>query len=252
MEAMAKQRKAIVALYAAVANNVGTISSSIPIRYGVHQIRKLLDRMSGLKLLKNLPTGLEALIYYDDMTPDILAALSLGGDPGQKLATLGLMRMIYSSHHANLEELLNLLIYNEDAPLRTDWTAANASRMHRDRSKSNVLDGQAGRQMAVTRYMRVEIFSMQTELSLYGNTSFVVVGYIMNPIGVMVCGSTDGRFYYCENHDEKVQHSFHDRCPDDDKPPRRGAQNQSLKGVHSDPRGPRRLPGAGSHVPTTG
>lgn len=40
----------------------------------------------------------------------------------------------------------------------------------------------------------------------------------MNPIGAIVCGSTDGGFFYCVNRDEKLHYPFLDTCPENDKP----------------------------------
>lgn len=47
--------------------------------------------------------------------------------------------------------------------------------------------------------MRVHPCSTQTSLSLHENAYLVVVGCAENPDGVVACGATDGRFYYCEN-----------------------------------------------------
>lgn len=64
------------------------------------------------------------------MTPIILAALGLGGDPGQKLAILGLLMTVYSTHHAILEELLSFRFTTKTHPcelIRQRRTLARAT-----------------------------------------------------------------------------------------------------------------------------
>lgn len=58
MKAVAGQGKTIISLYRGVANIVETMNSSVAIGYGVDQVRQWLDRVSGMELLKKLPTGL--------------------------------------------------------------------------------------------------------------------------------------------------------------------------------------------------
>eukprot|EP00752_Nemacystus_decipiens_P003415 g3161.t1 len=64
------------------------------IKSGTGKITKWADRTRGLKLLKNLPKGpLEAFVFgEDDVTPELLAALSLGETPGIQLSMIALLK----------------------------------------------------------------------------------------------------------------------------------------------------------------
>ena len=196
---MAAEVKAIVASSAivrTVAQSTGLVA-----RTGMLQTRQWMDRRRGLKLLKNLPTGLEALVFGDDMTPELMAALCLGGRSGRELATLALLMTIEweSLHtlepcHNGLPESHLYTILGEQAtpPLPTD-PAVPSTRMDGDLHDVNLLD------RAGDRKMRLHTCSTQTRASLDENAFLVVVGYVTSPDGVVVGGYTDGRFYYCEN-----------------------------------------------------
>lgn len=82
-------------------------STSLAAKAGMLRTRQWLDRRRGLKLLKELPTGLEALVFGDDMSPELLAALSLGGSAGHELATLALLRTIEWETSHTLETCYN-------------------------------------------------------------------------------------------------------------------------------------------------
>lgn len=124
-----------------------------------------------------------------------------GGRPGHELATLALLMTIEWETLHTLEPCHNGLpeshmyhILGEEAipPLPTD-PAAPPTRMDGDLHEVNLLDRPGARKM------RLHTWSTQTRESLDENPFLVVVGYVTSPDGVVVCGSTDGRFYYCEN-----------------------------------------------------
>lgn len=208
---MAAEMTAIVASSGLVQNVAQ--STSLAAKAGMLRTRQWLDRRRGLKLLKELPTGLEALVFGDDMSPELLAALSLGGSAGHELATLALLMTIEWETSHTLETCYNGLpeshLYHilgkYTTPLLTDPTT-KPTRMNGYRHEVYLLDRPSSRMMWVHR------FSMQTRLSLNTIAFLVVVGYINSPDGVVVCGSTDACFYYCENRFGRLKCSSVDTC----------------------------------------
>lgn len=179
-------------------------STSLAAKSAMLQTRQWLDRMLGLKLLKKLPNGLEAQVYGDDVTPELLAALSLGGRPGHELSTLALLTTNYRVE----DELTNMIRCPIFEYPPTKSIAPFRSRMDGSLHEMLLLDGQAD------RMMRLHTYSAHTTLSLDGNSRVVVVGYAdYSPYGVVVRGSTDGRFYYCENRTGSMQCTSADTCP---------------------------------------
>lgn len=171
------------------------------------QISQWLDRLLGLKVLRNLPTGLEALVYGDDMTPELLAALCLGGAPGHELSTLALLTTIYKNGYANREPILNLRFEEHIPPLPT-LTNVIRSMMDGNLHVVYLLNGQAKRKV------RVHTYSSETVLVLKENARLVVVGFVFTSRMLIVHGSMDDRFYYCENRFGKLNCSPVDACPE--------------------------------------
>ena len=70
------------------------------LKSGAGKLTKWVDRAKGLKILKNLPKGpLEAFVFgEDDMTPELLAALYLGGEPGIQLSMIALVKANIVGH----------------------------------------------------------------------------------------------------------------------------------------------------------
>lgn len=187
-------------------------STSLAARSGVLQTRQWLDRRRGMKLLKELPTGLEALVFGDEISPEMLAALYIGGKAGLELATLALLITMesspsFDSYHSRVFEPHLYHILGEEAELLSTDAAVPPTRMDGDIHDVELLDWYGKKRI------RVHPCSTQTYLSLHENGYLVVMGYAENPDGVVACGATDSRFYYCENRSGHLECSSIDTYP---------------------------------------
>lgn len=167
------------------------------------------DRSKGLNILKCLPRDpLEAFVFgEDDVTPELLAALSLGGTPGLQLSTIALLKAGVLGDQGGegwLWEVGSPPAYSEvDRDGRTirtrNDTLADYSLLNGKSHKFTLLDGQSS-----VANLQVQ---GDTSLSLDGNTLVVVVAFIVTkggggpdgPHGLVVRGEADGRYYCCEN-----------------------------------------------------
>lgn len=183
---------------------------------GIRQLRQRWDRMRGLSMLKKLPIGLEALVFGDDVTPEMLAALSLGGSPGLELSISALLTTTRGGTTTrgvsaeSFEDYQCTLLGEEDAPLSTD-AKIPPTRMDGSFHSIDFLAPEIPE-----RTVLVHTFSSDRVLSLKRNDNLVVVGHNFGPVveGVLVYGLTDGCFYYCENRCGELQCSSVDTCPE--------------------------------------
>ena len=87
--------EAAAAIEVAASTGVFKYGSQLAKR-GLGKVLSSWDRARGLSLLKKLPTGLEALVFGEDgVTPELLAALSLGGKPGIQLSMIAFLKSDY-------------------------------------------------------------------------------------------------------------------------------------------------------------
>ena len=178
-----------------------------------HQVRQWFARKQGLSILKNLPTGLQASVFGDDLSPELLAALSLGGKPGIELSTLALMHTTDwgLGGDCSLEDYLTVLLEDVDTP-RPD-VIQEETRMNDDLHKVELLDGQPDRDVRVRS-------PSQPASCLEANDTLVVVGSVFPSgrftRGLVVYSRDDDRFWYCENRFGELESSAVDVCPNND------------------------------------
>lgn len=154
-----------------------------------------MNRVRGLSILKNLPRGLEALVFGTDLTPELLTALSLGGRPGLQLSTIAMLMSINFGFNAQVMAASTMLFLSRLLDVHTPpkrGTKAEPSQMDDGIHEFILLDGQPERQM------RVHLCGT-TVLSLARNAHVVVVGFSPSGKGLVVYGEADGHYYYCEN-----------------------------------------------------
>ncbi|CAM9487279.1 unnamed protein product, partial [Ectocarpus sp. 12 AP-2014] len=116
---------------------------------GVRKITRWVDRAKGLKLLKNLPKGpLEAFVFgEDEVTPELLAALSLGGTPGTQLSMIALLKARHELFTGefflcqNLMDIPNeMTTWDEVSDVRSAPKEARRTRMDGETHYFTVLD----------------------------------------------------------------------------------------------------------------
>ena len=172
---------------------------------GIGRVTTSRDRSKGLKILKNLPKGpLDAFVFgEDDVTPEILAALALGGTPGLQLSTIAVQWRLGEDWLSEVGSPPGYIEVEKDGrTIRTRQdTLANYSLLNGKPHKFTFLDGQSS-------VVNLQVPSADTSLSLDGNTLVVVVAFIVTkgeryapdgPDGLVLRGEADGLYYCCEN-----------------------------------------------------
>lgn len=175
------------------------------------QVRRWMARKEGLAVLKKLPTGFQAMVFGVDLSPELMAALALGGRPGIKLSTLALMHTtswgLRESH--NFQSYLALLL--EDTPTPQPKDVQEETRMNDSLHEFELLDGQPDRELRVSRP------SQQPASCLEASGTLAVVGAVFASVhstrGLIVYDSGPGCFWYCENRFGKLELSAVDTCP---------------------------------------
>ncbi|CAN0238462.1 unnamed protein product [Ascophyllum nodosum] len=179
---------------------------------GSLQLCRWMARKQGLVILKKLPMGLEALVFGHDLSPELLAALSLGGKPGIKLSTLALMHTTDWGLRKNVsfEAYLTNLLEDKVAPLPPG--IQEETRMNDDLHKVELLDGQPVRD--------VRVASLSQPASCPEASGTRVVGFISPERdftrGLIVYSPGDDCFWYCENRFGVLKCSTVDVCPNND------------------------------------
>ena len=178
-----------------------------------NQVRQWFARKQGLSILKKLPTGLQALVFGVDLSPELLAALSLGDKPGIDLSTLALMHTTYWGlrEDCSFKDYLTVLLEDVVTPRPED--IQEDTRMNDDLHKVELLDGQPDRDV------RVRSLS-QPASCLEASGTLVVVGYVFSSgrftRGLIAYSPGDNRFWYCENRSGELECSAVDVCPNKD------------------------------------
>ena len=163
--------------------------------------------------MKKLPTGLQASVFGEDLSPELLAALSLGDKHGIDLSTLALMHSTDWGlrEDDSLETYLTALLEDVDIP-RPD-VIQEETRMNDGLHEVELLDGQPDRDVCVRSLS-------QSASCLEANDTLVVVGSVFSsgPFtrGLIAYGRDDGRFCYCENRFGELESSAVDVCPNND------------------------------------
>lgn len=201
------------------------------VKSGIGKVTRSFDRARGLKLLNNLPRGLEALVYGEDVTPELLAALSLGGRPGLQLSTIALMKANkkfyvrdkhelstefgtyysdYGDYHGGAESEDERIHDHEqlsgETCLNGYFQSADDVDDHRslmDGGQHNFMPMPDG---SVVRNLRIP--PPDASLSLTENAHVVVVGFTfdhLKPVGLLAVGEADGLGYCCENHSGQLK-----------------------------------------------
>ena len=176
-----------------------------------HQVRHWMAQKQGLKTLKKLPMGLQASVFGDDLSPELLATLSLGGKPGIELSTLALMHTTdwRLREDCSFEDYLTALLEDVVDPL----VQVEETRMNDDLHKVELLDGQPDRDVRIRS-------PSQPASCLEASGTLVVVGSV-SPSGGFTRGLIayspgDNRFWYCENNCGELESSAVDVCPNND------------------------------------
>ena len=169
------------------------------------------DRSKGLKLLDNLPEApREAFVFReDDVTPELLAALSLGGTPGLQLSTIAVLKSGFLGDKGG-EGWLSEMDSPEYQEVEKDGRTERRPKLVSLEDHS-LFDGKSYQFTMLDARSSVADLQLKRDasLSLNGNTSVEVLAFIVREgsggsmlddrKGLVVVGEQDGRYYCCEN-----------------------------------------------------